>query len=247
MFLGVPSSVQWTDAPRIRRHPGPNRMTRLPLFPLALALFPGTPQLLHIFEPRYRRLLVDCLDGDRRFGLLCVSEARQTSDAAPEPGDIGCAAAIQSHHQLADGRSNVLVQGQDRFVLNALVESDTPYFTGVVDSVHDEPEDVPTLQDLSRQVRKLLVALRAAQGSAITAADEDALSDDPGNLSFQLAATIDADLSVKEELLRLTSARARLQHLREMLREQMARAVGEARVREMARRNGRGDHRPEIG
>ena len=42
---------------------------RLPLFPLSVVLFPGNPLPLHIFEPRYRRMLADCLAADRRFGI----------------------------------------------------------------------------------------------------------------------------------------------------------------------------------
>lgn len=221
-------------------------MTRLPLFPLALALFPGTPQLLHIFEPRYRRLLSDSLAGDRRFGLLCVSETRQASNAPPAPGDIGCTAAIQSHEQLPDGRSNVLVLGQERFLLRGLVEAEAPYFTGMVEPFHDQPEDDTILRELSHQVRKILVALRTAQGSVFVSSEEEALSEDPGDLSFQLAATMDVDLTTREELLRLTSTRVRLHRLRELLRKQMARAVAEAKVRELSRRNGRGSHSPEI-
>src|SRR4029079_13532551 len=44
--------------------------TMLPLFPLTTVLFPGAPMPLHIFEPRYRQMLADCLEGDRRFGLV---------------------------------------------------------------------------------------------------------------------------------------------------------------------------------
>ena len=43
----------------------------LPIFPLPLVLFPGVVQPLHIFEPRYRAMLKDCLEGDRRFGHRC--------------------------------------------------------------------------------------------------------------------------------------------------------------------------------
>src|SRR5438874_725278 len=45
----------------------------LPIFPLPIVLFPGAPQPLHIFEPRYRQLLQDCLAGDRRFGIAYVA------------------------------------------------------------------------------------------------------------------------------------------------------------------------------
>ena len=51
----------------------------LPIFPLPLVLFPGAVQPLHIFEPRYRRLLADSLAGDRRFGIAYVRETDRKS------------------------------------------------------------------------------------------------------------------------------------------------------------------------
>src|SRR5205807_10370493 len=63
----------------------------LPIFPLPIVLFPGAPQPLHIFEPRYRQLLVDCLAGDRRFGITYVpAEPAPGSEPLPHPGDVGC-------------------------------------------------------------------------------------------------------------------------------------------------------------
>ena len=52
-------------------------MRRLPLFPLDVVLFPGELLPLHIFEPRYRRMVSRCLETDRRFGLT-TSPARET-------------------------------------------------------------------------------------------------------------------------------------------------------------------------
>ena len=65
----------------------------LPIFPLPLVLFPGASQPLHIFEPRYRQLLTDCLEGDRRFGIAYAAPDQQ-SDPAPAPGDVGCVAGV---------------------------------------------------------------------------------------------------------------------------------------------------------
>src|SRR5437667_180860 len=88
----------------------------LPIFPLPLVLFPGAPQPLHIFEPRYRQLLADCLAADRRFGVTYVAPPRAPDDdPAPRPGDLGCVALIRSTQELPDGRSNVLTVGERRF------------------------------------------------------------------------------------------------------------------------------------
>ena len=78
---------------------------RLPIFPLSVVLFPGTPLPLHIFEPRYRKMLADCLAGDRRFGITPAGK----DDVMPEPGTVGCIAEVRVNQELPDGRSNVIV------------------------------------------------------------------------------------------------------------------------------------------
>ena len=89
---------------------------RLPVFPLAVVLFPGTPLPLHIFEPRYRRMLADCLAGDRRFGITPPGQAGE----APDPGMVGCIAEVRVNQQLPDGRSNIVVLGGERFVVSGV-------------------------------------------------------------------------------------------------------------------------------
>ena len=62
----------------------------LPIFPLPIVLFPWAPQPLHIFEPRYRQLLRDCLAGDQRFGIAYVEpDPTPGADPVPSPGDVG--------------------------------------------------------------------------------------------------------------------------------------------------------------
>src|SRR5258707_3640359 len=80
----------------------------LPIFPLPIVLFPGAPQPLHIFEPRYRQLLQDCLAGDQRFGIAYVApDPSPGADPVPLPGDVGCVALIRSNQPLPDGRANI--------------------------------------------------------------------------------------------------------------------------------------------
>src|SRR2546422_5062931 len=92
----------------------------LPIFPLPIVLFPGAPQPLHVFEPRYRQLLADCLAADRRFGIAYVPAERDAGvEPLPRPGDVGCVAVIRNTQGLPDGRSNVLTVGERRFVLRS--------------------------------------------------------------------------------------------------------------------------------
>src|SRR3989441_9633240 len=87
----------------------------LPIFPLPIVLFPGAPQPLHIFEPRYRQLLADCLATDRRFGVAYVPAERDAGGGpVPRPGDVGGVALIRNTQGLPDGRSNVLTGGGRR-------------------------------------------------------------------------------------------------------------------------------------
>ena len=124
--------------------------SRLPLFPLDMVLFPGTPLPLHIFEPRYRAMLADCLAGDERFGLLPAARDGST----PPPGTVGCVARIRASHQLPDGRSNIVVVGERRFLLRQGVTGSTPYLVGLVDTFDDlpGPEVPPEVHAALREV-----------------------------------------------------------------------------------------------
>src|SRR6478609_7401129 len=109
---------------------------RLPLFPLSVVLFPGTPLPLHIFEPRYRQMLADCLAADRRFGITPAGAQRE----APDPGVVGCTAEVRVNQELPDGRSNIVVLGGERFVVSQLLQEPHPYLTATVEPFEDEPD-----------------------------------------------------------------------------------------------------------
>src|SRR6266576_3851435 len=127
----------------------------LPIFPLPLVLFPGAPQLLHIFEPRYRQLLSDCLAGDRRFGITYVSApAAHVIEAVPSPGDVGCVAVIRSTQRLPDGRADILTQGERRFLLLAWCQDDQLYRTASVEEFEDDPVAPGEATTLAADVRQ---------------------------------------------------------------------------------------------
>src|SRR5262245_37950586 len=93
----------------------------LPIFPLSnVVLFPRVKTPLHLFEPRYRQLARDVLQGDRRIGMVVV----RPEHVAEMPGDppiypIGCAGVITESQRLPDGRYNIVLLGEHRVRIEA--------------------------------------------------------------------------------------------------------------------------------
>src|SRR5918912_670991 len=119
----------------------------LPLFPLPVVLFPGAPMPLHIFEPRYRKMLDDISVGDRLFGLSYFDMTNYEQDAPPT-GHVGCVAEVTEIQPLPDGRSNILTLGLIRYRVEAYVDRGDPSLAGRLSYFEDEPEaeEAPTRQ-----------------------------------------------------------------------------------------------------
>ncbi len=220
----------------------------LPIFPLPIVLFPGAPQPLHIFEPRYRQLLQDCLAGDRRFGIAYVApDPAPDADPAPNPGDVGCVALIQSNQPLPDGRSNVLTVGERRFVLRDWISSTRPYRVAEIEEFDDDPTDATEVTTLAADVRDGFGRLARALGVLTEREDEEIeLATDPQLLSFQVAASLELEAPAKQALQAIRSTSARLRQLASLLGPVAADAERRAAVRQQARGNGRGGRHPEI-
>ena len=190
----------------------------LPIFPLPLVLFPGVTIPLHIFEPRYRRMLADCLERDRRFGIVFLAEGT-SEESLSVGGDVGCVAHIQSHDVLPDGRSNITVAGEERFTLRAFVSSPLPYHVGMVVPLQDADEPAAQLEPLATRVRERFERIaRAAR--TISDDEEDAipeLPDDPALLAFRVASFIDLKVAERQRLLMSTSPGERLRTIDSVL------------------------------
>ena len=219
----------------------PLRPRLLPLFPLPLVLFPRAPLPLHVFEPRYRQLLADCLSSDRQFGVICRPETAAEQDI--EPGSVGCVARIETAEQLPDGRSNIMVSGGERFRLLRFAPEPAPYHVGEVDPYDDEPEPVAMLHPLADRLREVFQRVgRSARAIADDASPLPDLPDDPAEISFSVAQYIDLDLELKQELLASQSPADRLQKLTELLDDVVPRIEQRAARHVRARGNGQGPH-----
>jgi Lon protease-like protein len=212
----------------------------LPIFPLPLVLFPGATQPLHIFEPRYRFLLSDCLDQDRRFGIAYAAPDPE-SDPAPAPGDVGCVARILTTQALPDGRSDILTTGEERFVLLEWLPTDRPYRMARVEAFSDEPVDAAEAEGIGQDVRRdFLRVMEALEQEA------PELPVDPEALSFRVAASLELEASSKLALLAIRSTTVRLRRLAALLQPLAADAERRAAVRHRARSNGKGGAHPQI-
>ena len=210
----------------------------LPLFPLPLVLFPGVPLPLHIFEPRYREMLADCLAGDRRFGIVFTPE--EETDG-PERGDVGCVAVIQSTEQLPDGRSNLIVVGEERFVIGRLVKGVRPYLLGEVVSYADLDEPGEALASFANQLRAVFE--RVGRAARTLADDRDPLPplpDDPAALSFTIASLIDLDGPGRQRLLASRSPLGRIRELDALLSPAVDTLEARAVIHARAKTNGHG-------
>lgn len=213
----------------------------LPLFPLPLVLFPGTVLPLHIFEPRYRQLLADCLEGDRRFGIARIGEG--IAEVELPAGTVGCVAEIMSTQALPDGRSNIMVRGAERFALVSLVSSPHPYHVCRAELVEDDFEIGAELDALAERVRD--VFRRVARAARTLADDPDPvpeLPDDAASLSFAVASMIDIGLDARQELLASRSPLERLRELDQVLSVALGTIVDRAQVHTLAKTNGRNMH-----
>ncbi len=216
--------------------------SRLPIFPLPAVLFPGTPLPLHIFEPRYKRMLADCLAADRCFGITPVPPARDV----PEPGTVGCVAEVRVNQELPDGRSNIVVLGGSRFVLARLLDESLPYLVAQVHTFDDDPDTQPAA-DETTTVRALFARYFAGLRQLNDVEPEEpVLPDDPLSLSFQVAGAIECDPGVKHRLLAERSTVRRFKALLLLLPVLTSGVESALKVHRRAHTNGKGGLAPDI-
>ncbi len=186
-------------------------MTTMPMFPLGSVLFPSLVMPLHLFEPRYRTLIRDVLDGDREFGV-CLIERGAEVGGDDVRSDVGTVAHVQEASELPDGRWAVIAVGTRRIRVVQWLP-DEPYPRA---EVIDHPDPTPSPDELTL-LPDVVVRLRTALAKAAELGDPVApatveLADDPVLVSHQASAlapisTIDQHALLAAETVGLRLAR----------------------------------------
>jgi Lon protease-like protein len=168
----------------------------LALFPLDVVLFPGTPLPLHIFEPRYKEMIGECLEQKTLFGVIRAQEANLA--------DVGCTAEILAVTKTYDdGRMDIVAQGRERFELLE-VNQERAFLRGEILFMADEPEK-PSSEERARaiELHRQILALASAEQALPEGEDSP--------LSYHLAGSLPLDLDFKQKLLGLRSEAQRIQ------------------------------------
>ena len=159
-------------------------------------MFPGTPLPLHIFEPRYKEMISECLDLKKSFGVVRAKEEGVA--------EIGCTAEIITiTKKYSDGRMDIVTQGRERFEVMQ-VNQERPFLQAEVLYLQDEPvkaspEEIAQALSLQGEIVRLA-------GSAPDRPGEDA-----AQLSFNLVGPLPLDLDFKQTLLGMKSESERMQ------------------------------------
>jgi len=219
----------------------------LPIFPLPVVLFPGMPMPLHIFEPRYRKMLVDIRAGDNLFGLSYF-DADSSDKDFPPAGHIGCVAEVTETQALPDGRSNVLAVGVIRYQVEEYIERGDSYLVVRANYFEDDEEDDKALKASAREVAGTF--MRVANAIRVINDERGNLPDisdtEPQKLSFLVAAAMEIEVETKQELLELRSTSERLGRLRDLLARVVKGYEERGRLHSVAKGNGHGGKKIKL-
>ncbi|MEU6522274.1 LON peptidase substrate-binding domain-containing protein [Streptomyces sp. NPDC046924] len=221
---------------------------RLPLFPLNSVLFPGLVLPLNVFEERYRAMMRELLkiseDEPRRFAVVAIRDGHEVAPSAPGMPDptsvpergpaagfgpdplralhkVGCAADAATIRERPDGTFEVLATGTTRMRLLS-VDASGPFLTAELEPLAEEPgEEAGALAEgvlrAFRQYQKRLAGAR--ERSLTTGAD---LPDEPGVVSYLVAAAMMLDTPTKQRLLQAPDTASRLRDELRLLRTETA-------------------------
>ncbi|MDP9110486.1 MAG: LON peptidase substrate-binding domain-containing protein [Candidatus Eremiobacteraeota bacterium] len=183
--------------------------TRLRLFPLSAVLFPGAALNLHVFEPRYKQMIGECIDRGEGFGVVLINEGDETDDPLVEPYRIGSVAEIVDVTPLPFGRFYISTIGRQRFRITRIVSRE-PFLTVEAELLEEDVPEDAELEELSQQVRLLfaeylgLIVEFSGEQSPIN------LPADPESTSFAVGDALQVADTMKQRILEIDSTQQRL-------------------------------------
>ena len=176
-----------------------SRLLQVPLFPLAGAiLFPRSQLPLHIFEPRYREMIRDAIEGPGRIAM--VQPHRIDDDNQAPLYGVGCVGDLVGVEELEDGRFNIVLLGANRFRLVRETDSDSAYRCAEVDvEAFDDGEPIALSLTHRAEVEQEAQRLGDALGLAVDWAGVSRLDDEM--LVNAIAQVAPFDVGAKQALL----------------------------------------------
>jgi Lon protease-like protein len=189
----------------------------IPLFPLPnVVLFPNVSLPLHIFEPRYREMVGDALDGDRIIGMVLLRPGWERDyEGRPPVYPIGCAGLVTHAERLDDGRFNIVLRGMEKFRVVRETSEDRSYRIAQAESLLEVIGDAD--REAMRSARRRLEALLVPRPEGPGADPKVAPSMPDEDLVNALAQYLDLEPVEKQALLEREGLLARCRSLIELL------------------------------
>jgi len=177
----------------------------IPIFPLPLVVFPGQALPLHIFEPRYRQMLIDIRQAQERGRDIPIGICLGQDDVLH--AEVGCAVVLDKVlNEYADGRADIITLGQRRFRVGQIMH-ERDYLLVEAEYIEDliEEEDPVLLSRVQQGYTRLLELAQEESGTRFEGTT-------PIN-SFQIAQSAALRLETKQQVLEMTSEKERLEEL----------------------------------
>jgi uncharacterized protein len=201
-------------------------MPVVPMFPLGTVLVPGMVLPLHVFEPRYRRMVGDSrTQHDGTFGVVLIERGSEVGGGDVRT-DVGTLARIVRAEELPDGRWILGVVGIHRIRVERWLPDD-PYPRAEIhewaEQLHEPAEAAEGAADDRDEVTTLLrraAALRREMGEPAPPLDLE-LADDPVVAGYQAAVVGPLGPVDRQALLAAPTVPARWRLLRELLADQV--------------------------
>ncbi|MBI2793591.1 MAG: LON peptidase substrate-binding domain-containing protein [Ignavibacteria bacterium] len=181
----------------------------LGLFPLNIVLFPHSQVPLHIYEPRYRALINECITQGSEFGINLVEQGHLHT--------VGCTARVASvTERFPDGRINVVIEGVNRFRLLNVHEDQHTYVVGETEPITDDegPTDPLLVASCAEMYNQIIELVYGESGSVF---DAETIGDK--SPAFLMAPKSGLTSEQKQQLLEMNSENSRLEMLRDHLAE----------------------------
>ena len=191
----------------------------IPIFPLQdVVLFPNSTRPLHIFEPRYRAMVADALEGDSIIGMILLQPGHEAEyEGRPPVYAVGCAGVIIAAEKLPDGRYNIVLDGVVKFrVLSE--DASRPYRLAEVEALPEAVSDRPLLAQRRQQLEEALLSV--SPGMQLPPSD---LSDE--EVVDGLSLVLPLEPAERQELLEADGPVERALRLIRRLRENDSRAA----------------------
>ncbi|MGB9702120.1 MAG: LON peptidase substrate-binding domain-containing protein [Candidatus Kapaibacteriota bacterium] len=180
-------------------------MNKIGLFPLGIVLFPGSSYPLYIFEERYKKLINECWEDQKSFGITLLTPKKMSS--------IGCMTFVTDIMNIkSNGNLEILVTGKNRFKINNIIDGEQPYLVGEVEQYEDLDKEID--ENLLYETIELYneIAMKV-KNFKIPQIEIDSIGTYPLP-SFFIAQKSGLSLVEKQELLEMRSENSRLKKLK---------------------------------